>query len=208
MDFAAFTYDPKARVNVLITPVELKIDKNINPDYKKENKNYRAIWDTGATNTVISKELAEKLKLTANGVATCNTAGGIIEARKYLISLKLLNGVEITDIHVTEGTIAGCDFLIGMDVITLGDFSISNVDGNTTFSFRIPSCKRVDFVQESNDKRLKLLESELKKQERELKRGGNNLCGCGSGRKFKYCHGRDQIKELQENIEQVKKVRA
>lgn len=208
MDFAAFTYDPKIRVNVLITPVELTIDKSINPDYKNENKQYSAIWDTGATNTVISKQLAEKLKLTPNGIATCNTAGGVIEAKKYLISLKLMNGVEIKDIHVTEGILTGGDFLIGMDVITLGDFSISNVDNKTTFSFRIPSCKRVDFVQESNEKRLKFLESEFKKQEKELKRNGNNTCWCGSGKKIRYCHGKEQIKELQDNIYKLKKARA
>lgn len=205
MDFAAFTYNPKTRVNVLITPVELIIDENINPDYKKENKSYTAIWDTGATNTVISKELAEKLNLTPNGIAVCNTAGGRIEAKKYLISLKLLNGVEIENIHVTEGIITGSDFLIGMDVITLGDFAISNVEGQTTFTFRIPSCKRVDFVDESNAIRLKILENEMKKKEKELIRIGNQLCGCGSGKKLRYCHGKLQIKELRDSIEEIKK---
>jgi hypothetical protein len=31
------------------------------------------------------------------------------------------------------------DLLIGMDIILLGDFSISNGGGNTLFSFAIPS---------------------------------------------------------------------
>lgn len=208
MNYAAFTYDPKVRVNVLVTPVDLQIDKILNPNYAKNDEKYIAIWDTGATNTVISLNLAKKLKLTPNGIVPCSTAGGKIEAKQYIIGLKLLNGVEINDIHVTEGDLDGCDFLIGMDVITLGDFSITNVDGCTTFSFRIPSCKKVDFVKESNEKRLKYFESELKKQERNLKRDGNQLCGCGSGKKFKYCHGKQQIKELHSQIDEIEKVRS
>ncbi len=42
----------------------------------------------------------------------------------------------------------GADVLIGMDIITQGDVAITNLGGNTVFSFRIPSQKQVDFVQE------------------------------------------------------------
>lgn len=35
-----------------------------------------------------------------------------------------------------------------MDIITYGDFSITNYNGRTTFSFRIPSVNEVDFVSE------------------------------------------------------------
>ena len=42
------------------------------------------------------------------------------------------------------------DMIIGMDVITLGDFSVTNVGGNTTFSFRWSSIKEIDYVQEAD----------------------------------------------------------
>ncbi len=208
MDFAAFTYDPKTRVNVLVTPVKLIIDININPDYKEEKKEYKAIWDTGATNSVISEELALRLNLTPNGIATCSTANGMKEAKKYIVSLHLLNGVEVSDVHVTEGTLPGIDFLIGMDIITLGDFTISNVDNKTTFSFRIPSCKRIDYVKDSREMQLENLKKELKKQEKELMRNGNGLCSCGSRRKFRFCHGKEQIKQLKDQIEKLEKIKA
>ena len=38
--------------------------------------------------------------------------------------------------------------LIGMDIINRGDFAVSNRDGATTFSFRIPSIESFDFVKE------------------------------------------------------------
>ena len=41
------------------------------------------------------------------------------------------------------------DVLIGMDIIQHGDFSITNVNNKTTFSFRTPSMKEIDYVKES-----------------------------------------------------------
>ncbi len=37
------------------------------------------------------------------------------------------------------------DILIGMDVITMCDFAITNKCGNTVFSFDIPSTHRTDY---------------------------------------------------------------
>jgi len=34
-----------------------------------------------------------------------------------------------------------------MDVITMGDFCVSNFNGVTTFSFRVPSEGKTDYVQ-------------------------------------------------------------
>jgi hypothetical protein len=41
-----------------------------------------------------------------------------------------------------------CDLIIGMDVMTQGDLSITNFEGKTIFSFRMPSINRVDFESE------------------------------------------------------------
>ena len=42
-----------------------------------------------------------------------------------------------------------------MDIITSGDFSITNKNGITVFSFRYPSITEVDYVQEHNQELLK-----------------------------------------------------
>ena len=39
--------------------------------------------------------------------------------------------------------------LIGMDIINLGDFAITNKNGNTKFTFEIPSSRDIDFVKEN-----------------------------------------------------------
>ena len=41
--------------------------------------------------------------------------------------------------------------LIGMDIIGLGDFAVTNADGKTTFSFRVPSVEEIDFVPDAEE---------------------------------------------------------
>ena len=43
-----------------------------------------------------------------------------------------------------------CDVLIGMDIITLGDFAVTNRDGITVMSFRTPAQGRIDYVKHIN----------------------------------------------------------
>ena len=133
-NFTAFTKEEKGLLNVLKTDVSIIVDKKINPDYKKEKDKYEAIWDTGATGSVISTELAQKLKLNPIGKTKVSTAGGVFEVNKYIIGLKLPNNLEIQNVMVSSGNLgSGVDFLIGMDIITLGDFSITNLNGKTMF---------------------------------------------------------------------------
>ena len=38
--------------------------------------------------------------------------------------------------------------LIGMNIINLGDFTVSNFQGKTTFTFRMPSESTTDYVKQ------------------------------------------------------------
>lgn len=71
--------------------------------------------------------------------------GGEEMAEVYKINIRLPNGIAIPNVHVTKGKFSSPDVLIGMELITLGDFSITNEGGNTVFSFRMPSMHTVDF---------------------------------------------------------------
>jgi len=59
---------------------------------------------------------------------------------------------EVNGVRAGLGNIEGkgFDVLIGMDVITLGDFAISNYQDRTVFSFRYPSIGCIDFAKEWN----------------------------------------------------------
>ena len=200
-NFIAFTKEEKGIIKVLKTQVEIIVDKKINPNYTKIRDKYIAIWDTGATNTVISEKLAQELNLTPIGKASVSTAGGIIEVNKYLLGLKLPNNLQIRNVMITAGKLNGTDFLIGMDIITLGDFSVTNLNDKTTFSFRYPSCETIDYVMQAKELRRKYLQKSLKQMEKEIKKGGK--CPCGSGKQFRYCHGKEQMKQIRDELEKV-----
>lgn len=106
----------------------------------------QALWDTGASRSCIHKDLASEIGLIPTGFCQTCTANGPRQANEYCVTLALPNGVVIRDLAVTDGDIGnGIHMLIGMDVITLGDFTITNVE-KTVFSFRTPSIEKVDYV--------------------------------------------------------------
>jgi hypothetical protein len=80
-----------------------------------------------------------------------HTAGGQGQADTYLFNIYLPNGVMFPGVRVAEAQLVGDqDVLIGMDIITSGDFSVTNCEGQTCMSFRWPSLKRIDYVPETN----------------------------------------------------------
>jgi predicted aspartyl protease len=98
-----------------------------------------ALVDTGATVTCISKSLAKKLKLKVIGQGMMNTAGGVQKTNQYLIDLQMRNNISFENIRAVEfiGNIK-FDILIGMDILMLGDLSITNAGKQTVTSFRVP----------------------------------------------------------------------
>jgi predicted aspartyl protease len=110
----------------------------------------RAVFDTGAMATCISPDVVSELGLTHMGVTDMTSASGHTETRRvYLVNIQIpIMAFRVLGVPAVEAQPGGCDVLIGMDLITLGDFSITNVGHKTTFSFRVPSQKTVDYVTE------------------------------------------------------------
>jgi predicted aspartyl protease len=145
-----FTFRYGGRASVLKTPIGVSLPF-LEEDLQNENKpliyQYTGIWDTGATGSVITKRVANALGLQAINVIDVNTASGVYQANVYLVNLVLPDNVIITGINVTEGNLPdGDDVLIGMNIISMGDFAVTNLGGKTMMSFRIPSVNEIDFV--------------------------------------------------------------
>ena len=140
---SAFTLKPPGLVNQLVTSVHVSIP-NTETSYQ-----VNAIWDTGATGSVITEKIVKELDLKPTGMSTVNTANGLTQQYTYIVDIVLPNGIQVTDVTVTGaiGLTAHCDVLIGMDIISLGDFSITHYKGNTCMSFRIPSLHEIDYVK-------------------------------------------------------------
>lgn len=108
-----------------------------------------AQWDTGATNTCISHDVVSKLSLSPTGFSQCHTPSGVVLQNAYKIDVWLPNNLKVESVRVNESEIGlqGIDILIGMDIICLGDFAVSNCNGTTFFTFRYPSVEEANYVQ-------------------------------------------------------------
>lgn len=115
----------------------------------KQSIEVNAIWDTGATSSVITKNVVKKLGLLPTGRSHVSTANGSAIQDTYIIDLALPNKIIVKDVTVTEASAlsGGSEVLIGMDIISLGDFSITNYKNQTCMSFRIPSMHEIDYVK-------------------------------------------------------------
>lgn len=144
----------------------------------------QAIWDTGATNSVITKRAAQACGLKPTGMVMNHSAHGVKQCATYLVTIGLPNHVLVSDVKVTEvDSLCGGDIdaLIGMDIISRGDFAVTHGQGSTVFSFRLPSATEIDFVKEAKTP---------VKETHHI--GRNSRCPCGSGKKYKQCCGKEQ----------------
>jgi len=149
----------------------------ISSPYNNIKKEIIALWDTGATVSSINIKLVEELGLIPIGKSISNTANGQCEVFSYLINLKLPNSVNIPQLSVTGSNLGIIDMLIGMDVISRGQFTISADDNMLMASFVMPKLEMKDYIED------------LKRNDRALfkKISRNAPCPCGSGKKYKNC---------------------
>ena len=115
---------------------------------------FTALWDTGATQSVISQNVVDSCGLVPTGITDVHHAQGIVkDVPVFLVNIGLPNRVAFVGVRVTKGVFPGADVLIGMNIISRGDFAVTNRDGRTKFSFRIPSQADIDFVVEDRRNR-------------------------------------------------------
>lgn len=133
-----------------------KLINDVQVAHKEKICDATALWDTGATGTCVSEELVNELGLIPTGKLNISTPSGSSIVNTYSVDILFPNKVVIKDVVVCGTKIGeqGIQVLIGMDIITLGDFSVSNFEGKTTFSFRIPSKTETDYVKEINRENL------------------------------------------------------
>lgn len=136
-------------VSQIITEVFITSDVRDTNIVIDETKEWNALWDTGASCTSISKKVIKELGLKPTGKHKTSTASEEILANEYNINLAIPKCVKATDLSVIENNVEDkFDCIIGMDIIGTGDFSITNKDEHTTFSFRVPSIKEIDYEKE------------------------------------------------------------
>lgn len=151
MNKSAFSLNIDGIPSSLVTSCNISAAFVPGKDLYLPSKQYAAIWDTGATGTVISDRVVQELGLKPSGVGNVFTASSgsePVRVNTYSVNVILPSGLGVAFVRVTEGKLNGFDVLIGMDIIMQGDFSITHKDGKTLFSFQIPSTHHFDFVDE------------------------------------------------------------
>lgn len=109
---------------------------------------FDAIWDTGATNSCVTQAVVDACGLLPVGIAQVIGVGGQTTEEAFLVNIYLPNHVAFSSLRVTRGRFVGADILIGMDIINQGDFAVTNHGGVTKFTFRMPSQRHIDFVEQ------------------------------------------------------------
>jgi Aspartyl protease len=144
------------RRRAIITPVQvcMACDLNATPrPHWPAFSDYTCLWDTGATNCVISQKVVDECGFKPTGIEKVIGVHGEQLAETFLVNIILPNEIAFSNWRVTKGLCGGADVIIGMDLISLGDFTITNRNGATVFSFRYPSEHTVDYVKEETIRR-------------------------------------------------------
>ncbi len=151
MDSKSFTIEYNGILDTLMTTCHVceafgdeDLQKGLKPPLMKE---FVALWDTGATASVISENVARLLDLEPTGREIMYHANGSSPVNAHSVNILLPNNVGFSYLKVTECILNGIDILIGMDIISKGDFAITSFCGNTKFSFNMPSTHNIDFRQ-------------------------------------------------------------
>lgn len=134
-----FTERNKGIKRKLVNSALIESENNVMP--------VTAQWDTGATGSCISYDVVKSLNLIPISKKDIQTPSGRGIANQYLVNLILNKEVRIINLPVIDSCIGsqGIGILIGMDIISLGDFAVSNYMGNTFFSFRMPSQENIEY---------------------------------------------------------------
>jgi len=147
MILKTFTVEYSEVVSVIETNIQISEDYDL--DFYKDKIYpstylFDATWDTGAMVSVISTKVINELGLKPTGKETVYHGGGACVSYKYLVNMFLPNDVVFASLEVI-GMPISVDVLIGMDIISKGDFAITASEGKTVFSFQIPSTNKIIF---------------------------------------------------------------
>lgn len=147
----AFRIKYRHVVRELITKVDIALPSSTHPGPSKEFKEFTALWDTGATHSVITKDVVDAVGLIPTGKATVLGVNSKDIVNTYIVDIGLPNKVLFRDINVSEGSLqVPYTVIIGMDIIQAGDFAIANANEVTTFSYCCPPHKNpIDLLEKS-----------------------------------------------------------
>lgn len=99
-----------------------------------------ALWETGSTESLISEKIVKMIEPILKNKSKYVTRDVVIECETYAVSLSLSDEITFRDVLMKKADLSdkNVDIIIGMDIISRGDFEIRNYNNLVEFAFRIP----------------------------------------------------------------------
>ena len=99
-----------------------------------------ALWDTVSTESLISEKIVKMIEPILKNKSKYVTRDVVIECETYAVSLSLSDEITFRDVLMKKADLSdkNVDIIIGMDIISRGDFEIRNYNNLVEFAFRIP----------------------------------------------------------------------
>lgn len=103
----------------------------------QQAKVVNAVWDTGATCSAVSRRIVKELELTEDGVSAKIGIAGTCFGTTTICFAFPGNGrySALVDADILDDFTGTPDFVVGLDIITLGDFRLSLEGGSVVMSF-------------------------------------------------------------------------
>ena len=114
------------------------------PDTKSEMLYYKF---SGIQKRIITPKLVNDLGFIPAGTMSISGISGALDVEFILAAIQLPDGILRQNIKM-----AVCDFsqninvILGMDIISLGDFQLFNGNNNTVFSFTSPPSEKIKIM--------------------------------------------------------------
>lgn len=126
-----FIYDAGPMPLQIVTP--LRVYNHLNNKSRVVN----ALWDTGASQSLVSERVVRELELKDASMMVSNTANGI--ASRYTSLCFALPGdvdyMAYVEAGVLPDAIGSSEFIVGLDIISMGDLSLRHGNGRMELSF-------------------------------------------------------------------------
>lgn len=124
-------------VDRLITDIVIK--------NKNKSVNVKALWDTGATTSAVSSRVVKELSLPYVRTADVSMPISSDVVDVYMVTVQISDEIIYDNLEVFELPFENqeTDFIIGMNIISTGEFHVSNINNITAFSFTTPAEKTI-----------------------------------------------------------------
>jgi len=112
-----------------------------------------ALWDTGASISAVTPEIQQQLKAPTVDKKAISGIHNTQIVDVIYITLELPNHVIKKNIKVVVCNItSNVGMILGMDIISMGDFALSNGNDQTLVSFAVPPFKeKIDFSKKQHE---------------------------------------------------------